>query len=658
MSIVMQINPFDFFVDTAGDALDAGYVWIGEANKDPRNFPVIVYYDEALTIPAPMPLRTTNGYIYRNGSPTFLYINGNYSVMVLQKTGTMTYYVPDFLLIGNSAALPESFRTDLANEIDPLNGASLVGYKGRTLSEKIFEVAVSPMDFGAVGDGVADDTAEIQAALDASLNVSLGDSSRVYKISAALVPRDNQRISGNGATINHSVQQTPMFDCANKTGVTIDGGVFVGIKESPYTNSPASQAICITCSGSAKLTVKNNRFIDWCYAPVMSNLPSTNLVYINNDIVGPGATVLNNINFRNTTGGTLIGVNILCSGNRVTQTAQGFIIGQGSENVVVSSNIIHDLINEHGMYVDTGVKNVTVSGNTIRNTGTAGVGIKVQHYDSFGIVPEGVTITGNTINNTGSDGILLINTDGPTASIFGDSYSITGNSMTNIGQHGIDIRNMRNCAVSGNTVDICVQHGVYISKCSVLSVSGNTVRNCNLSGIFDDGTSGDVLLANNLLNNTGFAGVDAAGTSSGICIYAESEHTIMNNVVRGNTTTMQYALFLSGAAQSTTEVRGNSLTGARDVGARFATGGTELRYFGENVLRGAIANNIGINVPEVNQRGSEEWNFFSTAVPSTGTWPQGAKVYNRYPAPAGNIGWVCVVGGTPGTWKTFGTVAA
>lgn len=131
MSIVMQLNPYEFFADTSGKALDSGYIWIGETNKDPRNYPVIVYYDEALTIPAPMPLRTTNGYIYRNGSPTFLYIDGNYSIMVLQKTGTLVYYVPDFLLIGSGRAVSNG---DLANFTDPTKGAGLVGRATRQVN--------------------------------------------------------------------------------------------------------------------------------------------------------------------------------------------------------------------------------------------------------------------------------------------------------------------------------------------------------------------------------------------------------------------------------------------------------------------------------------------------------------------------------------------
>ena len=123
MSVVMQINPFDFFADTQGDPLDAGYVWIGLPNTDPRQYPVTAYYDEDLTIPAAMPLRTVSGYITRNGSPTFLYINGNYSVMVQDKNQQQLFYIPDFLLIGSGTAVTLG---DLANTTDPTKGVSLI----------------------------------------------------------------------------------------------------------------------------------------------------------------------------------------------------------------------------------------------------------------------------------------------------------------------------------------------------------------------------------------------------------------------------------------------------------------------------------------------------------------------------------------------------
>lgn len=120
MSIIAQINPFDFFTDTSGDALDEGYVWVGIANKDPRQFPVTAYYDAALTIPAAMPLRTNSGYIVRNNAPAFVYLDGNYSVLVQNKSNVQIYYIPDVLLIGNQQAVSKA-------ELGAPNGSTLVG---------------------------------------------------------------------------------------------------------------------------------------------------------------------------------------------------------------------------------------------------------------------------------------------------------------------------------------------------------------------------------------------------------------------------------------------------------------------------------------------------------------------------------------------------
>lgn len=158
MSIILRINPFEFFVDRDGSPLDAGYIYIGEANKDPRSYPVALYYDEDLTIPATQPLRTTNGYIARNNAPTFLFVNGNYSILVQDKWQRQVYYVADALLVGNSAAVSTG---DLANTDDISLGDAMVGVKqpftgavAQTQHQKNTEI-LSVRDFGAKASNTA-----------------------------------------------------------------------------------------------------------------------------------------------------------------------------------------------------------------------------------------------------------------------------------------------------------------------------------------------------------------------------------------------------------------------------------------------------------------------------------------------------------------------
>lgn len=47
-----------------------------------------------------------------------------------------------------------------------------------------------------------------------------------------------------------------------------------------------------------------------------------------------------------------------------------------------------------------------------------------------------------------------------------------------------------------------------------------------------------------------------------------------------------------------------------------------------------------------------------SAPPTDGTWALGAVRFNSAPELGGNVGWICVVGGTPGTWAAFGFISA
>lgn len=49
---------------------------------------------------------------------------------------------------------------------------------------------------------------------------------------------------------------------------------------------------------------------------------------------------------------------------------------------------------------------------------------------------------------------------------------------------------------------------------------------------------------------------------------------------------------------------------------------------------------------------------FGAAAPTDGAHAVGDIVFNTAPAAAGTIGWVCTTAGSPGTWKTFGTIAS
>jgi hypothetical protein len=82
MTVLLVQPPYPLFTDTAGQPLDNGYVWVGEANLAPQTNPISVYWDADLTQQASQPLRTSGGYIVNAGTPAVIYTEIDYSILV------------------------------------------------------------------------------------------------------------------------------------------------------------------------------------------------------------------------------------------------------------------------------------------------------------------------------------------------------------------------------------------------------------------------------------------------------------------------------------------------------------------------------------------------------------------------------------------------
>ena len=231
MSVLKIELPFPVFTDVDGNPLEDGYIYIGESGKNPEGFPIDTWWDSALSVPAVQPVRTIGGYASRSGTPGKLYINSlDYSITARNKNNTLVWSTLTVSGVPSTVAITVEDVAE-AQLILPTAGASIIirsadgngrvwtavtGLTGQSNNGGTFagtQIAydttavwraenysfgsVSVIEFGAIGDGIADDTVAIQAALDASLYITFPAGR--YLISATLIAQAKSKLEGAGA---------------------------------------------------------------------------------------------------------------------------------------------------------------------------------------------------------------------------------------------------------------------------------------------------------------------------------------------------------------------------------------------------------------------------------------------------------------------------
>ena len=214
MSALSVSSPFVFFTGLDGMPLNDGGIFIGVEGQNPETNPIAIYWDDALTQPAAQPLKTLAGYISRNGTPANIFTSGNYSITVRAKDGSFVFSSMSNNIFGSLAQLVSTeVYADLLNTTDPLKGDALVGVKypytggiARTQHGKNQDF-VSIDDFGAVGDGVTDDTAPVTAFFNSAISrpgVEHRLNAKTYAVSSVLptINKSNVKIIGEGSELH------------------------------------------------------------------------------------------------------------------------------------------------------------------------------------------------------------------------------------------------------------------------------------------------------------------------------------------------------------------------------------------------------------------------------------------------------------------------
>ena len=224
MSALSIQVPFPVFQDRDGQPLDNGYVWLGVANLNPQINPVVAYFDSALTIIAAQPLRTINGYISNAGTPAQVYVDGvNFSILVQDSKGSMVYNFPD------GTGIDPSLDSCSVTYDPPFAGS--VPYP---VCKKLEQI-VSVMDFGAVGDGVEDDTVAIQAAIN---NGPTYFPTGTYRVTSSIILPSNAKVFGAGVNktlVKSEVIGDSLFKCTveaifiNISDMSLEGNNLTGV---------------------------------------------------------------------------------------------------------------------------------------------------------------------------------------------------------------------------------------------------------------------------------------------------------------------------------------------------------------------------------------------------------------------------------------------
>lgn len=367
--------------------------------------------------------------------------------------------------------------------------------------------------FGAVGDGVADDTAAVQAAVTAAAGrgtvvVPAG----TYRISRVVSVPGNTSVSGSGVIRQVTAGVSGLR--ITGSGVTVEGITLTGRNGSAVYAGGEYGIEAQGTSGSPlrQITVRNVTLSRWGAYGVylrqvvgfaISGCTVSDVGYTGLGVLTGSQGTIENNRVDNVTPG-VVGDMYGIATSYATSEAESTDI-QVRGNTV--SRVAWEAIDAHGG------SRLTVDGNTVRNSGTA---IALVPGTGPGHVGSGNTVSNNLIEDASKFGILVAGQDNVPRS----DNRITGNTLRRTAT-GIYNYNTTALTVSNNRIRRGSPIGVYLDyRNANFQVSGNTFidmwsNNAWTAGIHTaDSTNSGLITGNTLqrgskqgatyLNNYGY----------------------------------------------------------------------------------------------------------------------------------------------------------
>ena len=511
--------PVRSFLDVDGKPLENGYIWIGVAGLDPVANPTNVYWDEAATQLAVQPIRTIGGFPSNSGVRSRLYVAAtDYSIKVTNVNGTDT--VPVSL-----------YNAEDAYAADIIFLQAGAGAVPRTVESKLRDT-VSVKDFGAVGDGVADDTVAIQNAMAASAGEIIIFNPGTYRVTGTIIIPAKTTVLGNKATII-AASQIKVFDITSSvtiSNLTIEGpsGTYASGGIAIY-GSGTRNAVGVAPTYITDITIENCQIRNFGNAAIELNFVRSCLITGNTMstlgyagvFIYSGIDVYVTNNNVNTLTGETVSGQLNAYGITFTSLSNttDFVRDPTSQRCRAVSNVIRDVPTWHALDTHGGAYCEFID-NEMINCRRGVILTNLNTIGAYACLVQGNTmrniLSGTNSNGSNKQGEAIWDI-GPSAAIRNSRNRITGNSTYQNGDPtatsaAIWIENANEGSVDNNWLDEPFTNGILIrSNVQRYSVSQNIIVDPKGPGIAGGGPTDFPAGIN--FNGADFYTVDVVGNT-------------------------------------------------------------------------------------------------------------------------------------------------